>query len=328
MKVLVTGGAGYIGSVMVAMLRDLDHEVMVLDDLSMGHREAAGGARLAVLDLLNGEEVMRLCRGFRPQACIHFAAKSLVAESVANPRKYFLCNVGGGLNLLEGLHACGCEVLIFSSTCAVYGIPDEFPISETEKTKPVSPYGHSKSMLEKVLFDLSRAGSLRYASLRYFNAAGADMEHDLGEDHHPETHLIPRIIAAALGREPEACIYGTDYPTPDGTCVRDYVHVTDLCRAHMLALDYLLDGGESSVYNLGNGRGFSVREVIDVVRDASGVDFEVQEMGRREGDPPVLVASSSKIIEELGWEPEFTELKDIVESAWVWHSSHPDGYGD
>ena len=326
MRTLVTGGAGYIGSVMVPMLIDGGHTVMVLDDLSSGHREAVKGADLQVVDLVDPASVRDACWQFRPDACLHFAAHSLVGESMLNPLKYFRANVGGGLNLLRAMTEVGCYLLVFSSTAATYGVPESIPIVEDSPAEPINPYGLSKLMFERVLAELSKINAIRYTSLRYFNAAGADLENGLGEDHTPETHLIPRVIAAALGKEPEATVYGTDYATPDGTCIRDYIHILDLCRAHMLALEHLESGGESRIYNLGNGNGFSVLEVIESVKRISGRGFEVVESGRRTGDPPSLVASSERIREELGWEPAFRDLDEIVETAWKWHREHPDGY--
>ena len=326
MRTLVTGGAGYIGSVMVPMLIDGGHTVMVLDDLSSGHREAVKGADLQVVDLVDAVSVRDACWQFKPDACLHFAAHSLVGESMLNPLKYFRANVGGGLNLLRAMVEVGCCLLVFSSTAATYGVPESIPIVEDSPAEPINPYGLSKLMFERVLAELSRINAIRYTSLRYFNAAGADLENGLGEDHTPETHLIPRVIAAALGKEPKATVYGTDYATPDGTCVRDYIHILDLCRAHMLALKHLESGGESRIYNLGNGNGFSVLEVIESVKRISGRGFEVVECGRRAGDPPSLVASSDRIREELGWEPAFKDLDEIVETGWKWHGEHPDGY--
>ena len=326
MRTLVSGGAGYIGSVMVPMLIDGGHTVMVLDDLSSGHREAVKGVDLQVVDLVDPVSVRDACWQFKPDACLHFAAHSLVGESMLNPLKYFSANVGGGLNLLRAMVEVGCYLLVFSSTAATYGVPESVPIVEDSPAEPINPYGLSKLMFERVLAELSRINAIRYTSLRYFNAAGADLENGLGEDHTPETHLIPRVIAAALGKEPEATVYGTDYPTPDGTCVRDYIHILDLCRAHLLALNHLEGGGESGIYNLGNGNGFSVLEVIESVKRISGRGFEVVECGRRTGDPPSLVASSDRIREELGWEPAFKDLDEIVDTAWKWHGEHPDGY--
>lgn len=326
MRVIVTGGAGYIGSAMVRMLGGSGHDVLVIDNLSRGHREALGGAELVQADLEDIDAVLSACLAFKPEACMHFAAHSLVSESVEQPFKYFTTNLAGGLNLLKGLDDAGCRLMVFSSTAAVYGVPEVVPIVEDSEAAPINPYGVTKLMFERVLEEISKAGGIRYASLRYFNAAGADIEGDLGEDHEPETHLIPRVIRAALGREDVATIYGTDYPTPDGTCVRDYIHVIDLCRAHLLALDRLSSGGSSAVYNLGNGNGFSVREVVEAVGRISGKDFAVVEAERRPGDPPELVASSEKIKAELGWRPGFSELDRIIDTAWQWHSSHPDGY--
>jgi UDP-glucose 4-epimerase len=326
MRILVTGGAGYIGSVMIPMLIGGGHTVMVLDDLSSGHREAVREADLRVLNLEDQGSVRDACRRFKPDACLHFAARSLVDESMMYPLKYYGTNVSGGLNLLNAMVEVGCSMLVFSSTAATYGVPATLPIAEDSPTEPINPYGMSKLMFETVLDELSRINALKYASLRYFNAAGADLANGLGEDHDPETHLIPRVIAAALGKEPGANVYGTDYPTPDGTCVRDYIHVIDLCRAHLLALKHLEGGGESGIYNLGNGSGFSVLEVIESVKRVSGAEFEVVESGRRAGDPPSLVASSDRIREELGWEPAIKGLDEIVETAWKWHREHADGY--
>jgi len=326
-RVLVTGGAGYIGSVMVRMLADEGHDVVVLDNLSRGHRRAVGGVDIAVVNLEDLSAVTETCRAFQPEACLHFAARSLVAESVAEPLAYFRTNVGGSLNLVGALLETDCDLMVFSSSAATYGIPEGSPIVEDAETAPINPYGVSKLMFERILKWLSEAGSLSYVSLRYFNAAGADILHDLGEDHDPETHLVPRVIAAALGTEPSVSVYGTDYPTPDGTCVRDYIHILDLARAHLLALDYLSSGGPSAVFNLGNGNGFSVKEVIDVVGRVSGREFDIVNAERREGDPSILVASSELIKSRLAWKPEFADLETIIETAWQWHSRHPDGYG-
>jgi len=326
LRILVTGGAGYIGSVMSHMLVGEGHEVLILDNLSMGHAEAVEGIDLKVLELEDRASVREACEQFKPDACMHFAAHSLVGESMENPYKYLSGNLGGSLNLLGGLLKTGCRLIVFSSTCAVYGVPHDIPITERSLTDPINPYGWSKLMFEKVLELVSRTGAMRFFSLRYFNAAGADAVRNLGEDHDPETHLIPRVIRAALGSEPAASIYGTDYATPDGTCVRDYIHVVDLCHAHLLALERLTSGGGSGAFNLGNGDGFSVRKVIESVKRVSGADFDVVEEERREGDPPVLVASSEKIRSELGWEPGITGIDEVVRTAWEWHRAHPGGY--
>jgi UDP-glucose 4-epimerase len=326
MRVLVTGGAGYIGSVTANMMACVGYDVLVLDNLSKGHRRAVGDLDLEVADVEDAPALLACCRRFKPEACLHFAARSLVGESRLDPQGYFHTNVEGTANLLAALVDTGCRRLVFSSTAAVYGEPMRAPILETDPTVPINPYGSTKLSVERMLAETALAGELRYASLRYFNAAGADVEAGLGEDHDPETHLIPRVIAAALGQEPRASIFGTDYPTPDGTCVRDYIHVRDLARAHVLALERLDEGG--GAFNLGNGEGFSVRQVIDTVKKVSGREFEVAEGPRREGDPGVLTASSERIADVLGWKAEHPGLEDIVGSAWRWHCQHPDGYAD
>jgi len=325
-KVLLTGGAGYIGSATTRMLTAGGHDVLVLDDLSKGHDAALLGAPLEIADLRDRKTVRAACEKFLPDACMHFAAVSLVGESVEQPARYYGVNVAGSVNLLEALLECGCKAFVFSSTAAVYGEPQSVPIEEDSATRPVNPYGHTKLAFERILRECAKAGGFSYVSLRYFNAAGADIEGGLGEDHVPETHLVPLVVKAALGLLPRVSIFGNDYPTADGTCVRDYIHVSDLANAHLLALEYLAGGGSSSVYNLGNGDGFSVREVIDSVKRVSGRDFEVVEAGRRAGDPPSLVASSKRIAKELGWKPAYTGLDSIVETAYAWHSAHPRGY--
>jgi UDP-glucose 4-epimerase len=327
-RVLVTGGAGYIGSVTSNMLADGGHDVLVVDDLSKGHKSAVAGLELAVVNIEDESAISSACTRYKPEACMHFAARSLVGESVAEPLKYFKSNVAGSINLVRGLVECGCRNLVFSSTAAIYGAPERTPIVETETPDPVNPYGLTKLMVEWMLAELALRGAMAYASLRYFNAAGADVDAGLGEDHEPETHLIPRVVFAALGKEPRASIFGTDYPTPDGTCVRDYIHVSDLARAHLLALDHLAGGGDGGPFNLGNGAGFSVRDVIGAVEEVSGREFEVVEEDRRPGDPPVLVASSERVRSVLGWKPARPVLRDIVLSAWKWHEAHPDGYQD
>src|SRR5450759_2116824 len=286
MRVLVTGGAGYIGSVAAHMMAGAGNQILVIRDSSKGHRRAVGDLDLEVLDIEDAAALRESCLRFKPEACLHFAARSLVGESRREPESYFRTNVEGTANLLGALAAAGCRRLVFSSTAAVYGEPARVPILETDPRDPINPYGSTKLAVEKMLEEMSRASDLRYASLRYFNAAGADVDAGLGEDHDPETHLIPKVIEAALGREPQAVIFGTDYPTPDGTCIRDYIHVKDLARAHVLALEHIDE--EGGAFNLGNGQGFSVRQVIDAVKKVSGREFEVVERPRREGDPGIL----------------------------------------
>jgi UDP-glucose 4-epimerase len=325
-RVLVTGGAGYIGSIVSWLLSDSGHEVLILDDLSTGHRKAVAGLGLVVLNLLDHGRVAEACLRFRPEGCMHFAAKSLVGDSMEKPLEYFQNNLSGSINLFRALVESGCSNIVFSSSAAIFGEPKSVPIVEAAEQAPLNPYGHSKVMIERVLAELDRVGDMRHVSLRYFNAAGADTEHNVGEDHKPETHLIPNVIAAALGTKPGVSVFGTDYPTVDGTCIRDYIHVVDLARAHLLALEHLSSGDPSERFNLGNGIGFSVKQVVDMVEQVSDRRFEVEDAPRREGDPPSLVASSKRIRSQLGWEPAFEELRDIVKSAWTWHSANPDGY--
>jgi UDP-glucose 4-epimerase len=328
MRILITGGAGYIGSVTARMLAGAGHDILIADNLSKGHKAAAGGADLEEVDIEDAASIAGCCKRFKPQACVHFAARSLVGESMERPLDYFMSNFGGSIILARALVDAGCEMMVFSSTAAVYGAAETAPIVESDPTEPINPYGLSKLMVENMLSELERAGAMRFASLRYFNAAGADVEGDLGEDHDPETHLIPCVIAVAQRKQASASVFGTDYPTRDGTCVRDYIHVIDLARAHVLALEKLAGGESCGVFNLGNGEGYTVREVIEAVKEVSGRDFEVVDEPRREGDPPVLVASSDRIRSVLGWEPEYPGLKEIVMDAWKWHSKHPDGYAD
>ena len=322
MKLLVTGGAGYIGSVVTSQLLESGHDVVVFDDLSKGHEEAvpegAGFVRDSLLDAVRVNEV--LSRGF--DGVVHFAALSLVGESVEHPEKYYKSNVCGTLNLLEGMVGGGVGSLVFSSTAAVYGEPEQMPITETEPEFPTNPYGASKLAADRMIGAVSEARGLSATSLRYFNVAGA--RGTLGEDHEPETHLIPLVLRAASGEWDHVDIYGTDYDTPDGTAVRDYIHVEDLGRAHILALE----GGEEGhrVYNLGNGAGFSVREVVETAREVTGADIKAVEAPRRAGDPPVLVASSEKITRELGWKPEKPGLSAMISDAWEWKQNNLKGY--
>jgi UDP-glucose 4-epimerase len=325
MRLLVTGGAGYIGSIVAKHLLAGGHEVTVLDNLERGHRAAVPeGASLVVADLLDQEAVRSaLAPGF--DAALHFAALSLVGESVSHPERYYRTNVGGTLNLLEAMHETGVERLVFSSTAATYGEPDEIPIPETAPTLPTNPYGNSKLAVDRMIGDFCRAHGLGAVSLRYFNVAGASG--GLGEDHDPETHLIPNVLRAALGVTEFVEIYGTDYATPDGSAIRDYIHIDDLAVAHLLALDGAR-AGEHKVFNLGNGSGFSVREVIASVREVTGVDIHAREAPRRPGDPSMLVASSERIRSELGWEPRKPGLDEIVADAWAFARAHPEGYSE
>lgn len=322
MKLLVTGGAGYIGSVVTSQLLESGHEAVVFDDLSKGHEEAVPeGAEFVRGSLLDRESVDEvLSRGF--DGVVHFAAHSLVGESVEEPEKYYRNNVGGTLNLLEGMVKSGVGRLVFSSTCAVYGEPEQMPITETETPLPTNPYGASKLAADRLIGAVAEARGLLATSLRYFNVAGS--RGHFREDHDPETHLIPLALRVASEEWEYVEIYGTDYDTLDGTAVRDYIHVEDLGRAHILALDGEHDGHR--IYNLGNGEGFSVRQVIDVAREVTGMDIKAVEAPRRPGDPPTLVASSQKIAEELGWKPEKPGLPDMISDAWEWKQNHPEGY--
>jgi UDP-glucose 4-epimerase len=323
MKLLVTGGAGYIGSVMTAQLLEAGHEVTVLDNLLKGHSEAVpSGARFIEGDLLNRERLSQiLSTGF--DGVLHFAALSLVGESVQQPERYYRNNVCGTLNLLDAMRAARVPRLVFSSTAAVYGAPEEIPILETAVTRPTNPYGGSKLAVDQMIGFEAAAHGLAAVSLRYFNVAGASGR--FGEDHHPETHLIPLVLQAAAGQRPEVQIYGTDYPTPDGTAIRDYIHVEDLARAHLLALDSV-QAGEHRIYNLGNGKGFSVREVIETARKVTGRPINAVDAPRRAGDPPILVASSQKIQHELGWLPVKPDLATMIADAWEWLQAHPHGF--
>jgi UDP-glucose 4-epimerase len=326
MRLLVTGGAGYIGSVVAAQLLAGDHEVTVLDDLSRGHRAAIpAGAEHVEVDLLDEGAVARALadRGF--DAAMHFAALALVGESVAHPERYWRTNVGGTRNLLDAMRGAGVRRLVFSSTCACYGAPERVPMDEDTPTRPTSPYGASKAAVDRMISDEAGAHGLGAVSLRYFNVAGASGPQ--GEDHDPETHLIPNVLRAARGVLPHVEVYGTDYPTRDGTAIRDYIHVEDLALAHLLALAPTEEPGHR-VLNLGNGSGFSVREVIDAARAVTGCEIPAVEAPRREGDPPVLVAASQRIRSELGWEPRKPELKTMIADAWAFTQAHPDGYGD
>ncbi len=319
MKVLVCGGAGYIGSHMVRHLAACGHEVVVFDNLSTGHREAVDTATLVVGDLLDPASLASLFAAHRFDAVMHFCALSLVGVSMNEPYLYYRNNVAGTLNLLQAMHAAGVAKLVFSSTAAVFGNPETELIDENHPTRPINPYGASKLMVERILADAARAYGLRSVTLRYFNAAGADLSGEVGESHEPETHLIPNVLRAALGGGTTLKVFGNDYATRDGTCVRDYIHVNDLASAHLKGIEFMAGHDGAHVFNLGNGQGFTVLEVIEAARRVTGVDIAFERAPRRAGDPPVLVASSSKARNLLGWMPVFTDMATIVESAWRWH---------
>lgn len=328
MNILVTGGAGYVGShVVEELMKTGQHNVVVLDNLQKGHRESLLGGEFVEGDLADTNLLDRIFAKHGIEAVVHMAADSLVGESVEHPDKYFNNNVTNGLNLLNAMVRHGAQYIVFSSTAAVYGEPIETPITEDHPQIPTNPYGESKLFFEKIMARYDKAYGLKHISLRYFNAAGASPSGAIGEDHRPESHLIPIILQVALGIRDKVVIFGTDYDTPDGTCIRDYIHVTDLATAHLLALDALAAGAESNAYNLGNGEGFSVREVIDMVEKIVGKPIARSEGARRAGDPAVLVASSHKIMQELGWQPKYHDLETIVQTAWDWHRRHPQGFG-
>jgi UDP-glucose 4-epimerase len=330
MDVLVVGGAGYIGSFVSRMLLTEGHRPTVLDNLSLGHRAALDpGIPLVKGDLADAELLARLFTERHFEAVMHFAALASVAESVQAPLTYYRNNVANTLNLLEAMRHAGVGRFIFSSSAAIFGIPEGVPIDERHPARPINPYGRSKLMVEEILRDAAAAGDLQFVALRYFNAAGASPDGRMGEDHRCETHLIPLVLKAALkGAQngPTLKVFGTDYPTPDGTCVRDYIHVNDLARAHLLALEHLAAGGASAAFNLGNGKGFSVMEVIATAEKVTGRRVALETAARRAGDPPVLVAAADRISRELGWQPAFPSLEVIIETAWKWHAAHPEGY--
>jgi UDP-glucose 4-epimerase len=327
MTVLVTGGAGYIGSVVAAELLKAGRRVLVYDDLSRGHRRAIPkGAELIVADIADRAALDRVFKTHPVDAVMHFAALIEAGESMKNPTAFFRNNTANALTLLEAMLTHGVKKFVFSSTAALFGNPDRAPIEEDDPLRPTNVYGESKLMVERMLAWLNVVHGLRYASLRYFNAAGA-VSSDQGEDHRPESHLIPLVLKVALGQSDHVNVFGADYPTPDGTCVRDYIHVLDLASAHLLALD-ALERHDRLIYNLGNGQGFSVREVIEVARKVTGRPITVVESPRRPGDPAILIASAARIRRELNWLPRFPDLETIVASAWRWHSAHPHGYGD
>jgi len=325
MAILVTGGAGYIGSVMVELLLAKNEDVVVLDDVSRGHAKAVPeGVPFYEGRTGDREFVKRICNEHGVEACVHFAALAYVGESVTDPRRYFENNVAQGIGLLDALLDSGVRRFIFSSTCATYGEPVRIPIDEQHPQNPTNPYGWSKLIMEKILSAYDHAYGLKYVALRYFNASGAASR--CGEDHTPETHLIPNVLFAALGRLPFVSVFGNDFPTPDGTAIRDYIHVNDLCSAHVQALEHLRRGGKSDFVNLGNGQGYSVMEVIDAARRVTGRNIETRIEPARAGDPSRLVADASKARSLLGWQPQIPDLEEIIRTAWDWHQAHPNGY--
>lgn len=326
MAILVTGGAGYIGSHCVAALIDRGVDVVVVDDLSKGHRDALKGGRLYVGSVADKTFLNSVFEKESIEAVIHFAAFSLVGESMQIPDQYFRNNVTAGLTLIETMIEHKVPYLVFSSTAAIFGEPENIPILEEDRQIPTNPYGESKLTVERMLKWCDNAYGLKFCALRYFNVAGARADGTIGEDHRPESHLIPLILQVAQGKREKLSLFGTDYPTKDGTCVRDYIHVEDLIDAHMLALDYLRAGNPSTAFNLGNGQGFSNREIIEAARRVTGHPIPVMEEGRRPGDPATLIASSQKAMDVLGWKPRYTNVEDIIATAWKWHSTHPDGY--
>lgn len=328
MRIFVTGGAGYVGSHCVKDLCENGHECVVFDNLSLGHRDAVHPeARLIQGDLGHAQQLASALRSDRFDAVMHFAASAEVGESVRDPLKYYRNNVANTLNLLEAMCEAGIRRIVFSSSCATYGIPEGEAIVETLRQSPINPYGRTKLVNEWMLRDSATGWGLGSCALRYFNACGAASDGSIGEDHDPESHLIPLVLQAALGIRPSISIFGTDYPTPDGTCIRDYIHVEDLAQAHRLAIENIQES-VAQAYNVGTGNGFSVREVIEAARRVTGRNIPVVEAPRRPGDPPRLVADPRKIKEELRWQPRWTEIDRIVESAWRWHSAHPNGFGD
>lgn len=324
----MTGGAGYIGSHTALALLEQNRETVIIDSLYQGHKAAIHGGVFYKGDLRDEALLDRIFTEHQIEGVIHFAANSLVGESMKDPGKYYNNNVYGTLCLLEAMVKHGVRAIAFSSTAAVYGEPETVPIKETAPTNPTNAYGETKLAMERMIHWFESAHGLKYVSLRYFNAAGAHPSGKIGEDHDPETHLIPLILQVALGKRESISIFGGDYPTPDGTCIRDYIHVCDLADAHLLAVDHLIQGGDSGIYNLGNGKGFSVKEVIEIAREVTGHPIPAKMEPRRAGDPAVLVASSDKCKSELGWKPVRTDLKTIIQDAWNWHQNHPNGFND
>lgn len=327
MRVLVVGGAGYIGSHSAWMLQRGGHDVWVYDNLSEGHRAAVPEGKLLEGDLMDRDKLEQVFAAHKIDAVMHFAASCYVGVSVTDPAPYYQNNIVGTLSLLDAMRASGVEKIVFSSTCATYGIPEVVPITEAEKQAPINPYGFTKLAIEHALADYSHAYDLQYAALRYFNASGASDEHPIGEDHAPETHLIPLVLQVALGQRDHIKVFGEDYPTPDGTCIRDYIHVDDLATAHLAALEKLSPGTQLKL-NLGTGQGASVKEVVDASRRVTGHPIPAEIVARREGDPPQLVADASLANQTLNWQPKYTDIEAIVASAWKWHQQNPRGYDD
>ncbi|MCX7710022.1 MAG: UDP-glucose 4-epimerase GalE [Clostridia bacterium] len=330
MAVLVTGGAGYIGSHTVAELMDRGEKVVIIDNLENGHLQAAQtiGAKLVVGDLRDKEFLNKFFKENDIESVIHFAAYIEAGESVINPLKHYNNNVIATLNLLTAMNEAGIKKIVFSSTAATYGEPENIPIKESDRTVPINPYGETKLAVEKALKWADNAYGLKHIALRYFNAAGAHVSGKIGEAHSPETHLIPIVLQVALGKREEIKLFGNDYETRDGSCVRDYIHVTDLAQAHILALENLRKQGSSNVFNLGNGKGFSNKEVVEIARQVTGRTIKAVDAPRRPGDPATLVASSEKAMKELGWKPKYDELCKIIETAWNWHVNHPNGFAE
>jgi UDP-glucose-4-epimerase GalE len=328
MRILVTGGAGYVGSHAAKLLAERGHEPWIMDNLAEGHRPAIGKMPFIQADLLDREKIAAALTANRIEAVMHFAALAYVGVSVTEPATYYRNNVVGSLSLFDAMRDAGLSTIVFSSSCATYGIPTGVPITEDHPQDPISPYGYTKLVVERILSDYARAYGFKYAALRYFNASGAAADGSLGEDHDPETHLIPLVLQVALGQRESVDIFGTDYPTPDGSCIRDYIHVDDLAEAHRLALEKLvaIEPGTAIKLNLGTGHGASVKEVIEHCRQITGRPIKAREVARREGDPPELVADASAALRVLGWQPKYTNIRDVIASAWKWHQTHPRGY--
>ena len=325
MKILVVGGAGYIGSHTVSELLKKGYEVLVFDNLSSGHKEAVE-CPLVEGDLLNKKQIEKVFENQKIDGVVHFAALSAAGESMKEPGRYFENNLQGGINLLEAMKKFGVNRIVFSSSCAIYGYPEKLPVNEEEDKKPVSVYGETKLMFEKILYWYDQLFGIKSVSLRYFNAAGASLDGSIGEDKRPLTNIIPVAMKVVLGQQEKFTLFGDDYPTPDGTCIRDYVHVLDLAEAHIKALDYLFKENESNQFNVGTGRGYSNKEVLEMIKRVTGVDFKIEVGSRRPGDPAAIFADNSKIKRILGWEPKYSGLETIIETAWNWHKNHPQGF--